>query len=117
MRNSQLKPGYHMQIAVNSEYIVGLDISSERSDQLTLIPMLEKLKKNLPQKYNNIVADAGYESEENYVYLKDHNQASYIKPQNYEQMQKRSFKKWVGKKENMQYDNVLDEYTCINGRR
>ena len=117
MRNSQLKPGYNMQIAVNSEYIVGLDISSERSDQLTLIPLLEKLKKNLPQKHTNIVADAGYESEENYQYLKDNSQTSYIKPQNYEQMKKRSYKKWVGKKENMQYDIVLDEYTCINGRK
>lgn len=37
MRNSQLKPGYNMQIGVEGEYIVGLDISSERSDQLTFI--------------------------------------------------------------------------------
>ncbi len=117
MRNSQLKPGYNMQIAVNSEYIVGVDISSQRSDQLTLIPMLENLKNNLPQKYGNIVADAGYESEENYQYLKENNQASYIKPQNYEQSKKRSFKKWVGKRENMQYDSELDEYTCANKKK
>ena len=30
MRNSQLKPGYNMQIGVEGEYIVGIDISSER---------------------------------------------------------------------------------------
>jgi len=64
MRNSQLKPGYNVQIGVEGEYVVGVDISSERSDQLTLIPFLEKLKENLPQKFENIVADAGYESEE-----------------------------------------------------
>lgn len=63
MRNSQLKPGYNMQIGVEAEYIVGIDISSERSDQLTFIPFMEKLNKNLPKKINSIVADAGYECE------------------------------------------------------
>ena len=32
----------------------------------------------------NIVADAGYESEENYSYIEDHGQFAYIKPSNYE---------------------------------
>ena len=55
MRNSQLKPGYNVQIGVEAEYIVGLAISSERSDQLTLIPFLEKLIENLPKRYQHIV--------------------------------------------------------------
>ena len=38
MKNGQLKPGYNIQIGVEGEYIVGVDVSSERSDQLTLIP-------------------------------------------------------------------------------
>ena len=33
MKNAQLKPGYNIQIGVEGEYIVGVDISSERSDQ------------------------------------------------------------------------------------
>jgi hypothetical protein len=43
MRNAQLKPGYNIQIGVEGGYVVGIDVSSERSDQLTLIPFLEKL--------------------------------------------------------------------------
>ena len=43
MRNGQLKPSYNIQAAVEGEYIVGIDISSERSDVNTLIPFLEKL--------------------------------------------------------------------------
>lgn len=93
MRNSQLKPGYNVQIGVEGEYIVGMDIFSERSDQLTLIPFLDKLEDNLPQKYKNIVADAGYESEENYVYLKRTKQTAYIKPSNYEKSKKRNYRK------------------------
>ncbi|MEG1255301.1 transposase [Clostridium sp.] len=114
MRNSQLKPGYNIQIGVEGEYIVGVDISSERSDQLTLIPFLDKLNENLPEKFSNVVADAGYESEENYLYLEENNQNSYIKPQAYEGMKKRSFKKNIGKRENMEYDEFNDEYTCYN---
>ncbi|SQB38703.1 ISCpe5, transposase [Clostridium perfringens] len=38
MKNGQLKPDYNIQIGVEGEYIVGVDVSSERSDQLTLIP-------------------------------------------------------------------------------
>lgn len=114
MRNSQLKPGYNVQIGVEAQYVVGVDISSERSDQLTLIPLLEKLNENLPEKFTNVVADAGYESEENYVYLENNNQVSFIKPQAYEGMKKRSFKNNISKRENMQYDETTDEYTCHN---
>lgn len=117
MRNSQLKPGYNVQIGVEGEYIVGIDISSERSDQLNLIPFLEKLGKNLPEKYSQIVADAGYESEENYVYLKKQKQKPFIKPQTYEKMKKRSFSKIIGKRENMDYDAEKDEYRCSNHKR
>lgn len=117
MRNAQLKPGYNIQIGVEGGYVVGVDVSSERSDQLTLIPFLEKLEENLPEKYENVIADAGYESEENYVYLEEHQQNAYIKPQVYEQWKKRSFKNLIGKRENMDYDESLDEYICNQGRK
>lgn len=117
MRNSQLKPGYNVQIGVEGEYVVGVDISSQRSDQLTLIPFLEKLNKNLGKKYTNVVADAGYESEENYVYLDEEKINSYIKPQSYEGMKKAKFKKAINKRENMSYDEINDEYICHNNRK
>jgi hypothetical protein len=42
MRNSQLKPAYNVQIAVESEYVIGVGIFQDRNDIATLIPMLEK---------------------------------------------------------------------------
>lgn len=117
MRNGQLKPGYNVQIAVESEYIVGVDVSSERSDHKRLIPFLRKLEENLQQKFSNVVADAGYESEENFVFLENNNQTSFIKPQNYEVIKKSNFKKDIGKRENMEYDKNLDEYTCYNNQK
>ena len=77
MKNGQLKPGYNVTIGVEAEYITGVNITSERSDQLTLIPLLDKMSKNLTKKYESVTADAGFESEENYTYLKNNNQTEY----------------------------------------
>ena len=71
MRNGQLKPGYNIQIGVESEYIVGLGAFSNRSDVGTLIPFLNRLSSHTSMRYERIVADAGYESSENYLYLNE----------------------------------------------
>jgi transposase len=117
MRNAQLKPAYNLQLAVEGEYITGLDISSERSDQLTLIPLLNKMDENIGVAYQDVTADAGYESEENYTYFENKGQTCYIKPQNYERSKTRKFKSNMALRENMEYDSDKDEYTCQNGRK
>jgi transposase len=117
VRNAQLKPGYNVQLAVEGEYITGLDISSERSDQLTLIPLLERMDEKIGQAYEDITVDAGYESEENYTYFEKKEQTCYIKPQNYERSKTRKFKNNMSLRENMTYDADKDEYTCQNGKR
>jgi len=93
MRNAQLKPGYNAQIAVNSEYIVGVGIFSDRNDLGALKPMLENMKECLGKKFKNIVADSGYESEENYVYLLSNEMIAFIKPQTYEKWRNWSIEK------------------------
>ena len=117
MKNSQLKPGYNIQIGVEGEYIVGVDISSERSDKLTLVPFLDKLKNNLSKKYSNIVADSGYESEENYMYLEKNAQKAFIKPQIFKKMKTKKFKKDISKRENMEYNTKQNFYICKNNKK
>lgn len=117
MRNSQLKPGYNVQIGVEAEYIVGIDISSERSDQNTLIPFLDRMAKSYPDRFKNIVADAGYESEENYVYLHANRYTGYIKPQNYEITKSRKHARNIGHYENMKYIEETDTYICKQDRK
>lgn len=84
MRNGQLKPGYNVQIAVNSEYITGVAAFSNRTDSGTMQPFLKWLQQRHGQKYRDVVADAGYESLDNYLYLEESGQISFIKPINYE---------------------------------
>ena len=111
MRNAQLKPGYNVQIAVDSEYIVAADIFHDRNDVWTLVPFLKTMEKNLGFRYPSVTADSGCESEEAYTYLRSVKQKPYIKPQTYEKWKKRSFKQDISKRENMGYDEKTDTYT------
>ena len=81
MRNGQLKPAYNVQIAVNSEYITGIETFSNRTDVGTFIPFMRKLELAHQQRYEEVTADAGYESLDNYLYLETNGQISFIKPQ------------------------------------
>ena len=117
MRNAQLKPGYNVQIAVDSEYIVAAGIFQDRNDVWTLVPFLKDMETKLGFRYPSVTADSGYESEEAYEYLSEAGQKPYIKPQAYEKWKKRSFKKDISKRENMGYDEEADTYTCHAGKK
>ncbi|MBE6602198.1 MAG: transposase [Ruminococcaceae bacterium] len=115
MKNGQLKPAYNVQIGVESEYIVGVGIFSNPTDVNTLIPFLKRIRSHTKRKIDRIVADAGYESRENYMYLKENGQKSFIKPQNYEISKTRRYKNDKYRVENMKYDGEKDVYVCENG--
>ena len=117
MRNGQLKPAYNVQIAVNSEYITGVDVFSNRTDFGTLVPFLKGLQRQHNRKYAEVTADAGYESLENHLYLEANGQLSFIKPSNYEAKKTRRFKEKIGRIENMTYDAEEDCFTCAQGRK
>ena len=116
MRNAQLKPGYNVQFGVEGEYITGVLVSPERSDQLTLIPLLEKMQ-GYGADYADVTADAGYESEENYSWFEAAEKDCYIKPQNYERSKTKKYKSNMALRENMAYDVERDEYTCQAGQK
>lgn len=112
MQNGQLKPGYNVTIGVDAEYIVNAIVTQDRSDGKTLIPFLGRISR-FP--YKHIVADAGFESEENYTYLEENGQLAFIKPSNYEQSKTKKYKSDIGRRENMGYDKTSDRYTCSMG--
>ena len=78
---------------------------------------LKDAEQHLKFKYKNITADAGYESEENYLFLEANNQIVFIKLANYEISKTRKYKNDIGKIENMEYDKISDFYTCKNNRK
>lgn len=117
MKNGQLKPGYNVQAAVQSEYIVALALFPNPADTTTLIPFLERMQGRIGRKVEEVVADAGYSSEENYTYLEENGQKAYIKPSDYEVKKTAKFRKDPFKTENLPYDEETDSFTCPNGRK
>ena len=117
MKNGQLKPAYNLQIGVDSEYVTWVTVGPERTDTTTLPTFLDEVKQYIGHTYTNIVADSGYESEENYIYLENNNQLSFIKPANHEVSKTKRYRTDISKKENMEYDAQNDFYICKNGRK
>lgn len=116
MGNGQLKPAYNLQHGVDSEYITWITIGPQPTDTTTLIPFLKEAEEYLNFKYKRIVADAGYESEENYLFIEGNNQLSFIKPSNYEISKTRKYQNDIGRIENMKYYDDGDYYQCRNGK-
>ena len=116
MLNGQLKPAYNLQHGVDSEYIVWLTIGSQPTDTTTLISFIKTMEEHLSFKYQKIIADAGYESEENYLFLEENNQLSFIKPANYEISKTRKYRNDISRVENMEYIEDSDCYICKNQR-
>jgi len=117
MRNGQLKPGYNLQFGINSGYVAWLTISPLTTDNRTLPEFLDSLREGLKFQYGTVVADAGYESEQNYAYLKEHGMRAMIKPGNYEISRTRKYQKDISRRENMDYNYDGDYYTCHEGHR
>ncbi len=116
MKNGQLKPGYNVQIMVESEYIVGVGLFPNPTDTTTLIPFMERVYSKTKRRIENLIADAGYASEENFTYLESHNQNAFIKPVNHEIMKTRKYRNDIFKSEHMQYVEENDYYICPNGK-
>ena len=78
------------------------------------------LNKLYPKYYNyldRIVCDSGYESLENYTYLKDHCLSTFINPTNYEISKKKSYINDISKRENMKHVEDGDYYICTNVKK
>ena len=115
MKNGQLKAGYNIQIGVESEYIIGMGSFTNRTDVQTLIPFLNRIRSHTGRIIAQVIADAGYESKENYLYLKENGQKSFIKPVNYEIGKTKQYRSNPYRVENMIYDKEKDCYICANG--
>jgi transposase len=117
MMNGQLKPAYNVQHGVDAEYITWLTIGPQPTDTTTLKPFLIEAEEYLDFKYTKIVADAGYESEENYTFLDKNGQIAFIKPINYEISKTRKYKNDISRVDNMDYKEEIDAYICKNGKQ
>ena len=117
MKNGQLKPGYNVQIGTENQFVVGYSVHQEAGDTSCLKEHFEELKKQLGGKLpGNVVADAGYGSEENYEYLQKAELGNYVKYNTFHKEASRKWKSDLTRVQNWGYDEEKDEYICGCGR-
>ena len=115
MRNHQLKPAYNVQMGTEGQFIVGFSVHQNATDAGLLIPHLEQIEKTLGRLPEAVIADAGYGSEENYEWLEGHDVTAFVKYNTFHKEKSRAYQKDPFRKENFEYDEGRDIYTCFCG--
>ena len=118
MGNGQLKAGYNIQVGTQNQFILNYTLHRRAGDTSCLQEHLEKFRENMGEYPENLIADAGYGSEDNYAYLEKRGIAAYVKYQSFHYEQKRNYKrKKPYRAENMAYDPETDQYICPQGKK
>ena len=117
MKNGQLKPGYNIQAATTDQYVVDFALYPNPTNFKTLEPFLKQMP--TLDKFDKIVADAGYGSEYNYSMLEQEypDKKYYIPYTMYEKEKTRKYRNDPTKLANWFYDEKDDYYLDQNGVR
>ena len=79
MNNGQLKPGYNLQISTHNQFIVHYSLHANPNDTRTLPEHIKTFKEQYQKLPEELVADAGYGSQENYTLLENECVQAYVK--------------------------------------
>lgn len=117
MLNGQLKPGYNVQISTENQFITNFGIYQRPTDTLTMISYLESFKARYGMQSEEIVADSGYGSEENYEYMFSNGMTPYVKYNMFHVEQRRSYRNSPFRVSNLFYNPDDDFYVCPMGQK
>lgn len=117
MKNGQLKPAYNVQISTENQFITHFGIYQNPGDTRTFIDYLKYFNERFNKQSSQVVADAGYGSEENYQYLEQENIEHYVKFNYFHMEQKKAFKLDPRRVENMHYNKTDDYFICPMGQQ
>lgn len=114
---SQLKPAYNVQIATENQFILGYGVYQKAADTSLFIPFMNRLKNELKIPVRNVVADAGYGSEENYNYVEKNCIGNYIKYNNFDHERTKAYKENKFLSDHFVFDNEKNKYECPSGQK
>ena len=117
MQNGQLKPAYNTQISTENQFITHSSIHQTPGDTTTLESHLDGFEKTYEKQSKEVVADAGYGSEENYEILKNKDITPYVKYNYFHKEQKRTMKNNPFFAQNLFYNAEKDFFVCPMGQR
>lgn len=117
MNNGHLKAAYNWQISTNNQFIVNYTVHQTAGDTTTLIPHLENYFELYGEMPEEVTADAGYGSEENYQFLEDNNITGFIKFNTFNKESQKKYKTDISKSENFHYNAGEDCFYCSMGQK
>ncbi len=117
MLNGQLKPGYNVQISTENQFITNFGIYQRPTDTLTMISYLESFKTRYGMQSEEIVADSGYGSEENYEYMFRNGMTPYVKYNMFHVEQRRGYRNNPFRVSNLFYNPYDNFYVCPMGQK
>lgn len=117
MLNGQLKPGYNVQISTENQFITNFGIYQRPTDTLTMISYLESFRTRYGMQSEEIVADSGYGSEENYGYMFRNGMTPYVKYNMFHVEQRRLYRNNPFRVSNLFYNPQDDFYVCPMGQK
>lgn len=117
MKNGQLKAAYNVQISTENQIITHFSVHQKSTDTTTLESHIEGFKKAYNKNSKEIIADAGYGSEENYQLLNKQEVDFYIPYNMYRIEQSRKHKNNPFHPQNLYYNQELDFLVCPMGQK
>ena len=106
------KPGYNLQAAITDEYITELLVSNARTDSKTLPLTLKRYQQDYGHYPQAAVADAGYGSYVNYMYMLTHGIEAYVKYNTYRLEKKRETSRYNA----LNFRFETDRFICPEGK-
>jgi transposase len=116
-QKAQPKAGYNIQVGTENQFIVGFSLHQRAGDTDCMVAHLERLREQAGRLPQRVVADAGYGSEENYVYLEREGVENFVKYKHFCKEQKRTWQKENYRVESWAYDGEHDEFICPQGEK
>jgi hypothetical protein len=117
MKNGQLKAAYNVQISTENQIITHFSVHQKSTDTTTLESHLEGFKDAYNKNSKQIIADAGYGSEENYQLLNKQEVDFYIPYNMYRIEQSRKHKKNPFHPQNLYHNIEQDFLVCPMGQK
>ena len=116
MNNGQTKPGYNIQIATENQFITNYAIFWRPADQGTLIPFLTSFSGRYGMQSDEVCADSGYGSEQNYAHMFGLGIVPYVKYNMFHAEDHRKYSNNPFLTQNMYYNADEDYYVCPMGQ-
>lgn len=117
MKNGQLKPAYNVQISTEEQLITNFSLHRRAGDTATLIPHLEQFEQHYHRQPEQVVADAGYGSEQNYAWLEGNSIEAFVKYNHFHREQKKKHQQNFFHPRHLHYNEQQDYFVCPMGQK